>query len=349
MSSAAEITDEYEAWLRTQIPVVTADLDSKHVQMRADEFTFFRATYYLWLTRVVDQVPDALAGASVPIVGDLHAENFGTWRDDAGDLRWGVNDMDELSRGSWLLDPLRLAVSAALSPHVDLKAKEIVDLLLDGYIGAPTGPSPRLDQAKHLAALVPKFKDGDAFYAKLATGASTTDVEADVRQAAATTVAGDWSPTWHVRQAGAGSLGHRRVVGVGRAAGGWAAREAKQLDAGTAAWARAYSTRLPTPAPELYPSVARAVGSSSASRRIDGWQLRALAPDEVRIELSGLADADASLVLRSMATAMASVHGADQSALTKAQQEARALDREVFHGWVKTMKQTIEQDFENSR
>ena len=349
MSSAAKITHDYEAWLRTQIPVVEADLESKHAQMRADEFTFFRATYYLWLARVVDQVPDALAGASVPIVGDLHAENFGTWRDDAGDLRWGVNDFDELSRGSWLLDPLRLAVSAALSPHVDLKSKEIVDLLLDGYIDAPAGPSPRLDEAKHLAALVPKFKDADAFFAKLGAGASTTNVDAEVRQAAAATVAGDWSPTWHVRQAGAGSLGHRRVVGVGRGAHGWAAREAKQLDAGTAAWARAYSSRLPTPAPELYPSVAHAVGSSSASRRIDGWQLRALAPDEVRIELSGLADADASLVLTSMAAAMASVHGVDPDALATARKEAKALDRDVFHGWVKTMRQTFEQDFENSR
>jgi hypothetical protein len=91
------------------------------------------------------------------------------------------------------------------------------------------------------------------------------------------------------------------------------------------------------------------VGASGASRRVDGWQLRALAPDEVRIELSGLADGDASLVLTSMAAAMASVHAADGGALVKAQKEAKALDRDDFHGWVKTMKQTIEQDFENSR
>lgn len=349
MSSVAKLAKDYEGWLRTQIAVVEADLTSKHTQMEADEFTFFRATYYLWLVRVCEEVPDVLEAAVTPIVGDLHAENFGTWRDDAGDLRWGVNDFDELARGSWMLDPLRLAASAALSPHVDLKSKEIVDLLLDAYIDAESGPSPRLDDAKHLAALVPKFKDDDAFFTKLAAGATTTDVDAAVQQAAEATVSGDWSPTWHVREAGAGSLGHRRIVGVGKVGDGWAAREAKQLDPGTAAWARAYSSHLPTPAPDLYPSVARRVGVSSASRRVHGWQLRALAPDEVRIEVSGLADADASLVLTSMAAAMARVHGADQEALAKAQKEAEALDRGVFHGWVKTMKQTIEQDFENSR
>lgn len=349
MSSAHKITHEYEAWLRQQIPVVEADLESKHTQMESDEFTFFRATYYLWLVRVAEQVPEVLNTAVVPIVGDLHAENFGTWRDDSGDLRWGVNDLDELARGSWLLDPLRLATSAALSPHVDLKPKDIADLVLRGYASATPGPSPRLSDAKHLAALVPKLKDDDAFFNKLAAGTATSDVEVDVRRAAADTVSGVWSPTWHVREAGAGSLGHRRVVGVGRAAADWAAREAKQLDPGTAAWARTYSSSLPVPAPELYPDVVRALRASRASVRVDGWQLRALAPDEVRIELSGLADADATLVLTSMAAAMVAVHGADRRALAQAQTEAKALDRDVFHGYVKTMKQTIEQDFENSR
>jgi len=28
-------------------------------------------------------------------VGDLHVENFGTWRDAEGRLIWGVNDFDE--------------------------------------------------------------------------------------------------------------------------------------------------------------------------------------------------------------------------------------------------------------
>lgn len=349
MSSAQKVTHDYEAWLRQQIPVVDDDLERKHAQMQADEFTFFRATYYLWLVRVAEQVPDVLDASTAPIVGDLHAENFGTWRDDSGDLRWGVNDLDELSRGAWLLDPLRLATSAALSPHVDLKTKDIANLVLEGYASAAAGPSPRVSDAKHLAALVPKFKDSDAFFHKLAASATATDIEADVQHAAADTVAGTWSPTWHVREAGAGSLGHRRVVGVGRAASGWAAREAKQLDPGTAAWAHSYSSRLPLPAPALYPEVVRALGAPHTSVRVHGWQLRALAPDEVRVDLSGLADADVTVVLTSMAAAMAAAHGVDRPALAKAQNEAGALDRDVFHGYVKTMKQTTAQDFDNSR
>ncbi|BBH17662.1 hypothetical protein Back2_19490 [Nocardioides baekrokdamisoli] len=349
MSSAPKITHDYESWLRRQIPVIDADLETKHAQMKADGFTFFRATYYLWLARVAEQVPEVLRATTAPIVGDLHAENFGTWRDDSGDLRWGVNDLDELARGAWLLDPLRLAASAAMSPHLDLRTKDIADLVLEGYSTAVAGPSPRLSGARHLAALVPTFKDSDAFFKKLTAGAATADVDEAVRQAAAATVPGDWSPSWHVRQAGAGSLGHRRVVGVGRTAEGWAAREAKQLDPGTAAWARSYSDHLPIPAPDLYPAVVRTLDAPRASARVAGWQLRALAPDEVRIELSGLADADVTLVLKSMGAAMASVHGVDRQAFEAAQREARALDPDVFRGYVKTMKQTIEQDFENSR
>lgn len=349
MSPAPRVTGEYESWLRQQIPVVDADLDSKHTQMKSDEFTFLRATYYLWLVRAAEQVPDVLSAAATPIVGDLHAENFGTWRDDSGDLRWGVNDLDELARGAWLLDPLRLATSAALSPHVHLRTRDISDLVLQAYACAKADPSPLVAKVKHLASLLPRFKDADTYFDKLAAGEPTAYPGPDVRAAAAGTVTGEWAPTWHARQAGAGSLGHRRAVAVGRTAGGWAAREAKELDPGTAAWARTTSSRLPTPAPDLYPTVARALLAPRACVRVGGWQLRGLAPDEVRVDLSGLADEDATLVLTSMASAMTAVHGVDPSAFAQAQKEAKGLDPDVFHGYVKTMKQTIGQDFENSR
>ena len=82
---------------------------------------------------------------------------------------------------------------------------------------------------------------------------------------------------------------------------------------------------------------------------MEGWQLRALAPDEVRIELSGLDGADATLVLRSMGAAIATIHGVEPAALAQAQKEAGAFDRDVFHGYLKTMAQTFEQDFRNSQ
>ena len=349
MSSAQKITQDFEAWLHQQIPIVDADLKTKHQLMADNEFSFFRATYYLWLVRAAEQVPDVLTVSSTPIVGDLHTANFGTWRDESGDIRWGVNDLDELSRGPWLLDLLRLAVSAVISPNIQLKPKDIIDVLLETYTSAEVAPSPRISDNKHLAALVPKFKDTDAFFRKLDAGEVTTDVPPTVREAAESDVEAPWSPTWHAREAGAGSLGHRRVVGVGTTSSGWAAREAKQLGPGTAVWAHARDARLPVTAPDLYGEVVHGLGAPASAVRIDGWQLRALAPEEVRIDLSRLAAGDETRVLRSMATVIAGVHGVDLAALAAAQHEAAALDRDVFHGYMKTMEQTIQQDFENSR
>src|SRR4051812_11903407 len=90
----AAATASYEAWLRRRVGVVEADLEHKHKLMRCDVFPFFRATYYRWLQMVGEWAPD-LAAPSVPSVGDLHVENFGTWRDGEGRLVWGVNDFDE--------------------------------------------------------------------------------------------------------------------------------------------------------------------------------------------------------------------------------------------------------------
>lgn len=39
-------------------------------------------------------------------VGDLHVENFGTWRDIEGRLVWGVNDFDEAHPLSYANDAL---------------------------------------------------------------------------------------------------------------------------------------------------------------------------------------------------------------------------------------------------
>ena len=60
-------------------------------------------------------------------VGDIHVENFGTWRDAEGRLVWGVNDFDEAARMPYVLDIVRLAASAVLAkvpgitPHGDLR------------------------------------------------------------------------------------------------------------------------------------------------------------------------------------------------------------------------------------
>ena len=48
-------------------------------------------------------------------VGDIHLENFGTWRDADGRLVWGVNDFDEAADMPYVLDLIRLATSALVA------------------------------------------------------------------------------------------------------------------------------------------------------------------------------------------------------------------------------------------
>ena len=110
-----EATKRFEVWLRSRITVVERDLDYKHEQMRAAPFLFFRATYYRWAQLWPDECAKLARMTEVLAVGDLHLENFGTWRDAEGRLVWGVNDFDEAHPMAFTNDLVRLAVSALLA------------------------------------------------------------------------------------------------------------------------------------------------------------------------------------------------------------------------------------------
>jgi uncharacterized protein (DUF2252 family) len=60
-------------------------------------FSFLRAAFYRWLQVFPETCPDLAEAPVLLAVGDLHIENFGTWRDVDGRLVWGVNDFDEAS------------------------------------------------------------------------------------------------------------------------------------------------------------------------------------------------------------------------------------------------------------
>ena len=87
------VTDNarYVSWLREQCEVVEADVDHKHERMKKSAFIFLRATFFRWATQV-EQICKPLAKTPpVLSVGDMHLENFGTWRD-AAFVVLGVND-----------------------------------------------------------------------------------------------------------------------------------------------------------------------------------------------------------------------------------------------------------------
>ncbi len=63
--------------------------------MTKDVFSFLRATFYRWVVLFPQTCPELAAAPALLGVGDLHVENFGTWRDGEGRLIWGINDFDE--------------------------------------------------------------------------------------------------------------------------------------------------------------------------------------------------------------------------------------------------------------
>ena len=77
-------TKKYEAWLAKHISVVSADLALKHTRMAEDSFQFLRATFYRWMQLWDKVCPDLARAPRVLAVGDLHVENFGTWRERKG-------------------------------------------------------------------------------------------------------------------------------------------------------------------------------------------------------------------------------------------------------------------------
>ena len=336
MTGAQTLTQRYEAWLGEQIPVVRADLVRKHHEMREDRFRFLRGTYYLWLVRLQELLPEVLETAEGVTVGDLHVENFGTWRDRSGVRRWGVNDLDELGRAPWLVDPLRLATSAVLSPHLGLSHEDASDLVLTTWRSAEPGRAVDLRQrdAAHLRALVPAFEDVKRFYRGLRSGAPA-QVPAELVRAATADAEPGWEPAWFARSAGTGSLGHRRYVGVGKAADGrWHAREVKQLGPPTVTW-------LHAAAPVDESKVITAVRGPAQALRVDGWQIRDLAPDVVRISLTGLPPRDARRLLCSMARAGADVQGVDPRAFARREK----VTRKAFRRYVATMADSIREDW----
>ncbi|MGC2532260.1 MAG: DUF2252 family protein, partial [Candidatus Sulfotelmatobacter sp.] len=134
--NVVKATRQFEAWLAQRTRIDQKDLRLKHSNMKKDCFMFLRATYYRWAQLWPQVCPDLAHAPRVLAVGDLHVENFGTWRDIEGRLIWGVNDFDEAWPMSYAIDLVRLAVSAHLAAeagHLPVKREDICGAILEGY------------------------------------------------------------------------------------------------------------------------------------------------------------------------------------------------------------------------
>src|SRR6266576_50249 len=76
----------YERWLRAELKgqLVEKDVERKRKLMRQGPFPFLRATYWRWSETILDTCPDLADAPKVLAIGDIHIENYGSWRDAEG-------------------------------------------------------------------------------------------------------------------------------------------------------------------------------------------------------------------------------------------------------------------------
>jgi hypothetical protein len=312
MSTIRESARQYENWLREQLhgDVYEQDLADKHDKMRESAFVFLRATYWRWAETIFDVCPDLAGGAQVLAVGDIHLENYGTWRDVDGRLVWGVNDFDEAAEMPYVLDLVRLCASALLGRgRRRIMDEEICATILRGYRHGLRTPRPVVLDRDRLwlrELVVVSEKERAKFWKKVAAVRGKPAPERYLSAIVDAMPEPDISIKTARRRAGTGSLGRPRWIGIADWRGAPIVREAKALV--TSAWSRAHGlSNREDPVGEI---------ANGQFRAMDPWYrikdnvvVRRLSPNNRKIEVkkreSTLFTSD---MLQTMGFELANVH-----------------------------------------
>lgn len=350
-----QATNEYEVWLSRHLSLVEADLAFKHARMAEDPFSFFRATFYRWVQLWTGWDSDLTRAPAVLAVGDLHVENFGTWRDIEGRLIWGVNDLDEATWMPYTLDLVRLATSAKLAITLGQLAvglKDACDALLQGYREglAATGCAFVLaERHKWLREMaLSNLRDPERFWIKMETLPPEMGRVPDAALAALEALMPEPGLPYIVshRAAGLGSLGRQRYTALADWRGGKVAREAKALAPSAFLWQHADSG----PSEILYETIlVNAVRCPDPTvRLINGWIVRRLAPDCSRIELSSLSkDHDIDRLLHAMGWETANVHCGTKQVVEEVRKDLKRRPSDWLYSAAKEMAQLTTTDWQD--
>jgi len=347
-------TDDYERWLHKRVDVVEQDLQQKHADMASSLFAFLRATFYRWGPLWLEVCPDLAETPRVLAVGDLHVENFGTWRDTEGRLVWGVNDFDEVARMPYAIDLVRLVTSAILAKRENGLAIDLSDAataVLDGYSEfLEAGGNPFILEESHpgLREMATGAEHAPTqFWAKLGKLPPAMPPKSTQRLLQRWLPDGAKDIAFCCRTAGVGSLGRPRYVATANCNGGSAAREAKAWLPSAWGWAmgrpkqRAAAIRL----------LKRSVRQPDPYYAVDGgWVVRRLGPHCGRIELVQFPkQRDERLILRDMGRETANLHLATSDQRTKLLRDLTGRKADWLVSAAEAMAQATEQDWQSFR
>ncbi|HBR26836.1 MAG TPA: hypothetical protein DD732_07375 [Rhizobiales bacterium] len=281
--------------------------------MAGSLFAFLRATFYRWASLWPEVCPDLVKAPGVLAVGDLHVDNFGTWRDTEGRLVWGVNDFDEVANMPYAVDLVRLVTSAILAKQengLTIDASGAATAVLEGYRESlEAGGKPFILEENHPGLremALGAEREPIHFWSKLTNLPRLTPPKRLQRLLQRSLPDNAGEIAFSHRIAGVGSLGRPRYVATAQCNGGLVAREAKAWLPSAWGWARgrpkerAFSVRLlkhSVRQPDPYYAVE------------DGWVVRRLGPHCGRIELAQFPKKrDERLILRDMGRETANLH-----------------------------------------
>ena len=352
-------TRRYEAWVSTRVPLVRKDVAAKHAAMRAGMFPFLRGTFYRWAERWRSVVGAASRGPRVFSVGDLHVDNFGTWRDVEGRLIWGVNDFDEAWSLPYTNDLIRLATSALVAVdarELEVAPKHGVAVILRGYRAALAHHGRAFVFAERHNAMremaVHRLHDPQAYWKKL-DALPSAHPPASVAAALERALPERGLEKRFVhRLAGIGSLGRQRFLVLAEWRGGRVAREAKALRPSACALIEA----APATKIEQATVLRRRVWTTSRAgvRCPDpyvsfsgSWLIRRLAPDCSRIPLNLLPrKRDAERLLHAMGWEAANVHlGSARGSAAVLEQDLRRRPKRWLYEAAMRMADDVAKDW----
>ena len=346
-------TSDFEKWASRHVKLIPSDLSLKHREMANSPFLFLRGTFYRWAQWWPIVCPELARAPRLLAVGDLHIENFGTWRDLEGRLIWGVNDFDEVWPAAYTVDLVRLLASAYLGiaeHHLSLSRKEASRAIEEGYrdsLAKGGNPFVLAEQHRWLRLLaLNKLRDPVTFWEKILAcpryKGALPNVVAKALKSALPCL--EEKSELKSRIAGLGSLGHPRIVALSSWHGAHIAREAKQLTPSAWIWAR----HLQTEEILSHKLVQRAVRIQDPHVHFaEHWIVRRLAPDCCHIEISTLpVGRDEEKLLYYMGWETANIHLGSPKVIPAAKRDLAARKGRWLHKAAKTMLKATFNDWE---
>jgi uncharacterized protein (DUF2252 family) len=143
---------------------IPALFDRKRQRLAPAPFAFLRGSAPLFY-QILAERPDLAAGPEGDgwIVGDMHLENVGAYRDDADEVVFGLNDFDDATIGPLRYDVLRFSISVLLAARgfqaTGSQAIGLVEHAMAAYLKARGAGAPPPARPAPVAKLIDQVKN----------------------------------------------------------------------------------------------------------------------------------------------------------------------------------------------